>query len=167
MLRLFFWRVLLLPWVASCVMFAGERTTTTTIESNPTGATVYVIHTEKVHDSIYSHFPKTKNEHGDTMSIQGTTPFTITLARGKNTKVIVEKDGYKPTKFTINVKKESVYYEGKNKACIGDKYYAWLFGGLWDEIINGHILSGTKNDYCKDVRHAYYIHLEPLFENKT
>jgi hypothetical protein len=161
MLRLFFWRVLLLPWVFSCVMFAGERTTTTTIESNPAGATVYVIHTEKVHDSIYSRFPKTKSENKETMSIQGVTPFTITLAKGKNTKVMLAKEGYKPIKFTINVRRESVYYEGKNGACMGDKYYAWLFGGLWDNIVNDTTFYGTKSDYCKDVRHSYYIHLDP------
>lgn len=145
----------------SCVMFGGSRTTTTQVTSTPSGADVYAIHTESAHKYIYE--SKRKARHGDkVMSYQGTTPLMVEVLRGKNTKILVYKNGYKETELYIKAKKEVSYFDRKNKACMGDRYYSWMLGGILDEIVNEYIFKNIKNDYCKEVRHNYHINLQNI-----
>lgn len=149
-------------FLQSCVMFAGERTTVTHIDSNPQGSNVYVLHTEGIHNSIYKNLSKARAKDGTLMSFYGVTPIKVTVPRGKNTRILLEKNGYEKTEFTVNANRETVYYEGKNTACFGDKYYAWAFGGVWDEVVNQTVFKKSKSDYCKDIRHWFFIHLKPI-----
>lgn len=161
MLRLFLWRLLCLPFVASCVMLSGKRTAVTNISSDPQGAAVYAVHDSHIHDLTYEDKPKSKNKDGKTISFQGFTPLAVVAPKGMNTKMIVYKEGYKPTEFYVRGKREAVYYDGQNKECARDRYWSWLWSaGIVDEIINGYLLKDIKTNYCKDIRHSYHIYLE-------
>jgi|GEM_PF-4415815 len=149
--------ILLILLISACSLTA-PRTTGTYITSEPSGATVLVVHSEGIYDEIYQYSQKYSYQ-GKIVSIQGQTPLDLQVPKGAETEVIVEISGYKPVEFNVNSKMAAVYYDGENKACLADKYWSWSWGGFIDKGIK-IFRPKIYDERCTQTRHNYHIKLE-------
>lgn len=143
---------------ASCSLTA-PRTTTTYVTSNPSGASVFIVHSKKIYDKIYPDAQMFEIE-GKKVSLQGQTPLNLSVPKGAETEVIIGMEGYKPVEFEVNSKMPAVYYEGNNTACLLDKYWSWSWGGFVHKAIKIFRPSIYK-EHCTQTRHNFHIRLDP------
>jgi hypothetical protein len=149
--------LILLLLISACSLTA-PRTTGTYITSEPSGATVLVVHSGEIYDEIYQYSQKYSYQ-GKIVSIQGQTPMDLQVPKGAKTQVIVEMNGYKPVEFNVNSKMAAVYYDGKNKACLMDKYWSWALFGIVDKGIR-IFRPKIYDEHCTQTRHNYHIKLD-------